>query len=462
MLLDFPRRKSGPIKRVEPKTSLELIRAFHSETETLRVEGEPLWARATVLTLAAMFCALIVLTFVTRLDRVVTSIAGKIVSSDQVNVIQALDPSIIKSIDVSVGDQVEKGQLLATLDPTFAAADVSQLREQVAGLEAQIARDRAQLDGKPLMLPVWSDPDLAKYGQIQKDYYDQQIAQYKAQVASFDAKIQLAQATIAKYQADESRYQEREEVAKKIEDMRSILAQHGTGSQLNLYTSQDQRLEMARSLEFDHSSLVEAQHTLTSTQSDREAFIQQWSTQLSQDLTTARTNLDSAIAQLTKAQKHKDLVRITANVPSVILTQSNVSVGSVLKEGDTLFTTMPLDTPVEAEIHILSRDVGFVRPGDRCVVKIDAFNYMEHGTAEGSIRWISDDAFTSDDDGHPVDAYYKARCSMAQMHFKQVPAKFRLIPGMTLQGDVNVGTRSVAIYLLGGVLRGFGESMREP
>src|SRR5262249_26217862 len=147
---------------------------------------------------------------------------------------------------------------------------------------------------------------------------------------------------------------------------------------------------------------------------------------------------------------------------SVVLTLSNVSVGSVLKEGDTLFTTMPLSSPIEGEIHILSRDVGFVRPGDRCVIKIDAFNYMEHGTAEGVVRWISDNAFTVDDEGRPTEAFYKARCSVDQMHFKQVPAKFRLIPGMTLEGDINVGTRSVAMYVLGGVMRGFNESMREP
>jgi hemolysin D len=33
---------------------------------------------------------------------------------------------------------------------------------------------------------------------------------------------------------------------------------------------------------------------------------------------------------------------------------------------------------------------------------------------------------------------------------------------MTLTGDVKVGRRSVAMYLLGGMLRGFNEAMREP
>ena len=40
--------------------------------------------------------------------------------------------------------------------------------------------------------------------------------------------------------------------------------------------------------------------------------------------------------------------------------------------------------------------------------------------------------------------------------------KFRLIPGMTLEADLKVGTRSPAMYVLGGALRGVGEAMREP
>ena len=398
----------------------------------------------------------------TKLDRVVTSTEGRIVSAREVNVLQALDPSIIKSIDVHEGDEVKDGTLLATLDPTFAGADVRQMRQQVASLEAQIARDRAQLTGRPLVMPQWLDPELAKYAKIQSAYYEQQVAQYNAQVRSFDAKIAQTEATVAKFRGDRDRYRQREDIAQSIEDMRAILAEHGSGSKLNLYTSKDQRVEMSRTLEFDQNSLAESQATLASLKADREAFVQQWSTQLSQDLATAGPNLDAARAQLVKAEKHNDLVRISAQGASVVLTVAKVSVGSVLKQGDTLFTTMPADAPVEAEFRISSRDVGFIRAGDRCTLKVDAFNYMEHGVAVGTVRWISDNAFTTDDDGRPVAAYYKGRCGVEQTHFVHVPEKFRLIPGMSLQADVNVGSRSVAMYLLGGVFRIFNESMREP
>src|SRR5207237_874127 len=143
--------------------------------------------------------------------------------------------------------------------------------------------------------------------------------------------------------------------------------------------------------------------------------------------------------------------------PSVVLTMAKLSVGSVLKQGDPFITLMPLKTRLDAEVKIASRDVGFVRPGDHCTLKIDAFNFAEHGTAEGKIRWISEGAFTTDDNGQPVDAYYKGRCSVDRMDFRDVPANFRLIPGMTLTGDVHVGTRSVAMYVIGDMLKGLGQ-----
>jgi HlyD family secretion protein len=444
------------------QASLATVRQFQSETDAIREQAEPLFTRITVYVLVGFLVSCIALTFLTKLDRVVSSQGGKIVPVGQVNVFQALDPSIIKSINVHEGDQVQAGELLATLDPTFAAADVNQLKLQIASLEAQVARDQAELSKTALMFPDRSDSDFKSYAGLQKALYDQRIAQYNAQVTSFDAKISSTQATIQKLQKDDERYQQRDEVLQKIEVMRNTLAEHGTGSQLNLYVSQDARLEVLRFMDFTHNSLLEAKNTLDSNYADKNAFIQQWNATLSQDLVTTQNTLDGAKASYDKALKHQDLVRLSANEPSVVLTIAHLSVGSVLKQGDPFLTLMPLNTPLEAEIKIASRDVGFVRAGDKCVMHIDAFNSAEHGTAEGILKWVSDGAFTTSDEGQPIEAYYKARCSVDTSHFIEVPANFRLIPGMTLTGDVNVGKRSVAMYLLGGMLRGISSSMREP
>ena len=66
-------------------------------------------------------------------------------------------------------------------------------------------------------------------------------------------------------------------------------------------------------------------------------------------------------------------------------------------------------------MHIATRDIGFVRPGDGATVKLDAFNFVEHGTAAGTVRWISEGAFTADDNGSAVDPYYKARIALTEV-----------------------------------------------
>lgn len=448
---------------MSPKSSaLTAVDQFQSEIAAIREEGEPLSARITIFALSALVVAIgLVLTFA-RVDRTVSSMGGRIITSEPMTIFQALDPSIIKSIDVKEGQRVEKGQQLATLDPTFAAADVMQLKQQIDSLDAQIARAESELAGRPLEFPANPDPEFGKYQALQRQLYEQRAAQYAAQVNSFDQKIAQAQATIEKYQADENRYQQEEQIAQKIEDMRNVLAEHGTGSQLNLLTSTASKLEALRTAEFDHNSLNESRHQLSSLKADRDAFTQQWSSTTSQELVTARNSRDAARDQLDKASKHRDLVRLVAPEESMVLTIAKLSVGSVLKEGDALVTLVPTRVPLEAEVQIASRDVGFLRPGDPATLKIDAFNYTEHGTAKGTVRWISEDAFTTDENGAPTPAYYKARVAIDSVDLIDVPNSFRLIPGMTMSADVKVGTRALGAYLIGGIVHGVGDAMREP
>ena len=443
-------------------SALSTVREFQSEVASIREGDEPLAARMTVLALALMVAiAALVLTFA-RVDRAVSSTGGKIITSEPATVFQALDPSIIKSIDVKEGEQVEKGRVLATLDPTFAAADVEQLKQQIDSLNAQISRDEAELAGRELVFPADADPDFGKYSAVQRNLFEQRAAQYTAQLRSFDQKIAQTQATIDKYETDEGRYKEREQIAKQVEDMRSTLLQHGSGSLLNLLTSTDSRLEALRTMEFGHNSLVEAQHQMSSLTADRDAFVQQWLSTTSQELVTGRNNRDAAKSQLEKALKHQDLVRLTAPEELIVLTIVKLSVGSVLKEGDALLTLVPTRVPLEAEVQIAARDVGFMRAGDPATLKIDAFNYAEHGTAQGTVRWISEGAFTTDENGVASPAYYKARISIDAVNLINVPKTFRLIPGMTMSADIKVGTRSLGAYLIGGMIHGAGEAMREP
>jgi hemolysin D len=448
---------------LKKNASASVVKSFESEIAAIREAPEPMAERATVFTLLGLIATIIVLVNTMHVDRVVVSQSGKMVSTEVPTVFQALDPSLIKSINVKEGDLVDSGQLLATLDPTFTTADVDLLRQQLASLDAQIARNEAEQSHKPLTFPERQESWWKQYKELQTNLYGQRRAAYDAQLASFNSKIEQSEATIKKLKSDVGRLKQRGEIAKEIEGMRTTLEKLGSGSRYNQLLSMDSHLEIQRNTENQGNALVEAQHLLASIKFDRETFLQQWLATIGQDLVNARNGRDSVQAQLEKASRRQELVRIVATEPSVVLTIPKKSSGSVLNVGDELLRLVPLKSPLEAEIHILARDVGFLKAGDRTTLKVESFNYMDYGTAEGSVRWISEGAFTIDDNtNQPTEAYYKARVGITAMRFVKVPANFRLMPGMTLTADVNVGRRTVATYLFNGVMRGFREALREP
>ena len=445
-----------------PPGTLRVIRQWQSEVDAIVHAPEPRGAQSAVWLLALMLTTMIGITPFVHVDRVVSSSSGQVVSRDSLVTVQPLDPSIIKSVDVREGQRVEAGQVLATLDPTLSQADVGQLRQQVESLDAQIARDTAELTGKPLEFPPSASGGVASYQSLQLQLHKQRQAEYASNIQSFDGKIDTIQATIAKLKNDESRYAQRQEVSQQIETMRDTLFKSGSASRLSLLQANDARLDLERQREFDHNSLVESQHQLVSLQADRDTYIQHWMSDANQDRLTARNTRDQAVASLLKASKHNDLVQITAPEPSMVLWRSTLSVGSVLNPADKLMTLMPLRSPVEAEVDIPSNEIGFVREGDPVSLKVDAFNYYEHGWADGKVAWISENSFTQDQNQQPVAPYYKAHVTIDELHFTGVPQGFRLIPGMTLRDDINIGKRSLFAYIMGGFVRGAGEAMREP
>ena len=456
------RKKEVRRKNDRREVSLAIVREYQSEIAALREQPYPRGAGLTIHMLSAALLAGAAFMYASHIDRIVSTASGAIVTADPPTVYQALDPSIIRSLDVREGQRVGKGQVLATLDPTFAAAAVNQLRTQIEGLRAQIARDTALIAQAPLNYPAPSSDQIARYQRENLEYYRQQMAQYKAGMDSYDQKLATLRTTIEKFKVDETRYAGETNTNEQIEKMRVTLEQRGVGSMLSLLTSTQAKIETQRLGDFSRNSRIEAEHTLASTQADQKSFQEQFKATISQDLMTARNALEAALPQLDSALKHQELVHWTAPEDCIILTVApNMSIGSVVSQGTTVITLMPVRIPLHALVQVSTNAIGFVRPGDAVTLKIDTFNFSEFGTFEGTVKWVGDNSY-SQLNGQPVSPYYNVEITIDRNKLVNVPPTVALLPGMTLTADIKVGSRSLWDYVMGGMMRGIGESMREP
>ena len=182
--------------------------------------------------------------------------------------------------------------------------------------------------------------------------------------------------------------------------------------------------------------------------------------------------LSDAREQLNKAKLRHELVELKSEGDVTVQSVAKVSVGSVMQSGQQFFTLVPADAPLEIEANIAGRDNGFVHVGDPVAIKFDTFPYSQYGMAEGSVRVVSPDSVTAQEEarnpakGLPLPAstepFYRARIAIDRVALHNVPGGFRVTPGMPVTADIKVGKRTVLSYLLGRMMPLAQEGMREP
>jgi HlyD family type I secretion membrane fusion protein len=441
----------------------ELVGAFESETAAVFVRTAPanehmmLYALAAILVISVGLCAVV------KLDRVVTS-TGRVVPAGGEFYVSPFDTGIVRQVLVKAGDIVKKGQVMATLDPTFTSADLKQLQQKLASDEAQVARLEAELAGRPYQFSAADSAQL-----LQGAIWQKRQAQYRYDLADFGSKIQSAQAQVDQYEASSREYEKRLKIAEETEKLYQPLLQKGYVSKLQSMQATDTRTEMGRMLGDAQNQMASLRETMASLKAQRESYIQKWISDAGTELVTVRNDLDVTRQGLQKAQKLSDLVSLDAPADAVVLKVGRVSSGSVAGAGnplqigqDPLFTLVPIEGPLEADVNVRAEDIGFIKVGDPVQVKLDAYRYLQHGTAQGVIKTISEGSFTTDDNNTPVPPYFKVRVKITDVHLRNVPKDFRLIPGMTVAGDIMVGKRTLLSYLVEGAMRTGSEAMREP
>jgi len=447
--------------------TLPVILEFQMPSTTITTAPVPRSARHIVWIIASMFAAILLAMGLIKVDRVVTA-QGRVVSQAATLVLQPLETSVVRSIDVHEGQPVQAGQVLARLDPTFAVADVGQYAAQVSTYQAQVSRLQAEADQRPFTY-TGLNPDLS----LQAAIFAQRQAEYDYKVENYAQKINSLVATIARANSDAAGYRSRLEVATNVERMRRDLEHMQVGSRLNTLAAMDNRAEMERNLHNSEEAVAGAQRDLAAMIAERNGYIQSWRADVSQQLSDATGKLSDARESLNKAQLRKQLVELRAEQDSIVLTVAKVSVGSVLQSGQQFITLVPADAPLEIEANISGRDDGFVRVGDPVSIKFDTFPFIQYGLAYGTVRTISADSFTGQDDQRnptgsvPVpstntEPYYRARIVIDRVDLHGTPPDFHLLPGMPVTADVKVGKRTVIQYLLGRVLPVAAEGMREP
>lgn len=419
--------------------------SFGGDTDRAMLEQEPLRAKMLGFSLSLIFILVLVWAGVSKVDEI-TRGEGKVIPSKQLQIMQSLDGGVVSEILVREGQVVETGQILVNIDTTRFDSSVKENRVQYLALLAKAARVRALAEGVPFLPPPEALAEAPKTA-------EEELRAYQASTSTLNAQLAIAQQQLAQRQQDlvemrakrEQASRAYESTAKELAYTKPLL-KDGAVSEVELL-----RLEREAGRFFGEREMASAQISKTQAAvAEASRRVQEISlnfkSEARKDLseTLARLNVSSAggVGLADKVDKSSLRSPVRGTVKRLLFN----TVGGVVQPGRDIIEIVPLEEHLLLEAKILPKDIGFLRPGDRALVKFTAYDFSIYGGLEAKLEFIGADSVT-DERGN---TFYTVRVRTEK---SKLGEGLPIIPGMVAEVDFITGKKSILSYLLKPVLK---------
>lgn len=350
-----------------------------------------------------------------ELDEVSTG-TGKVVASSKEQVIQSLEGGVLFKLEVSEGDIVEKGQILAQLDRTRIESSVQESASRLRAALATAARLAAEVNDSPLQFPaeVEEEPDLMN---SETALYNSRREGLEKTLAGLGEAISLVRSELK---------------------MTIPLVERGAASGVEV-------LRLRRQL-----NELQSKHTDAKTQ---------YQVRAREELAKANAEIEAQKSVTRGRNDSLSRLTFTSPVRGIIKDIEVTTVGGVVPPNGQLMQIVPIDERLQIEAKISPRDIAYIYPGQDATVKITAYDYSIYGGLKGKVVMISPD--TIQDEVQRDVFYYRVYIraesdSLQGKGGKDLP----IVPGMIASVDIHTGSKTVLDYLIKPFNKA-GEALRE-
>lgn len=337
------------------------------------------------------------------LDEVSTG-TGKVVPSSREQILQSLDGGIVTEVLVHEGDKVQAGQIVARLDPTRSESNVGESAARYRASLASSVRLNAEVSDLPLVFPdslkAW--PELTA----------SEMRLYKSRRAQLNdsaADIQDALVSVNKELAITQR-----------------LAKSGAASNVEVLRLQRQKSDL--------------QLKITDLRS-------QYYVQAREALSKANAEVDMLSAIIKGREDSVSRMTVRSPMRGIVKNIQVTTIGGVIPPNGEMMEIVPIDDHLLIEARLSPRDIAFIHPGQRALVKVTAYDYAIYGGLEGEVETISPD--TIQDKVKPEIVYYRVFIRTQQDYLvNKAGHHFSISPGMVATVDIKTGQKTIVDYLI--------------
>ena len=394
-----------------------------------------------------------------RID-IVAVANGKISTEGSNKIIQPAISGVVTSINVHEGQRVKKGETLLALDRTTAEKDVATANQSLN--TARVERDILR------RLAVGGNTDEIINNADLPDETKAMLRQFaSSQTALSAARQQAANGTISNYQQQlQFNQQAKSQLETNAQNLKNRKAE--IEKQLpnanpvdklrlqNELSNIDQRITSADSAVLgQNQQLLQSQSALAQAQNQSQTQNAETNSAFSNQIITAEKRIIELENNLVKAKQILAQTTITAPVDGTVLSLTVKTIGGVVNAGQQLAQIVPEKASLYIDAALDNQDVGFVKSGQRVVVKVATYPFQRYGYLEGTVENISPDAIQDDKKG----LIYKAKIKLNDDKSSK-QNQLKLLPGMSVSAEITTGQRRIIEFFLDPLMTKADESLK--
>lgn len=368
--------------------------------------------------IAAAIIALLIFGSYTKRE----SARGTLVPEQGILDIASVGGGTLTGIFVHEGQRVKKGERLASLSSDISTS-LGETREQIA---RQLHDQRDVLNSELQNLEAINTSTMQ----------------------GLNDRIGLLKDQIAQLQLINS--QRRSQIGieqEKLRNLKALLAE-GYASNSQIDQQDSVRLEAVVRMQDVGRQLLELKQQLAQLQQQR---IEQPINFLKQ-----KNEVNQKIAELNQSLLENESRRATIlTAPAdAIVGSVLVKKGQIVASGQTLASLIPREGDLQARVMLSSRAIGFIKPGQKVVLRYESFPYQKFGQQYGRVLEVSESALTPKDvasvtgDNQAQEQFYQVKIALNKQSINAYGEQYSLPPGSAVNADFIVDKRHLYQWVL--------------
>ncbi|MFB9887492.1 HlyD family type I secretion periplasmic adaptor subunit [Balneatrix alpica] len=404
----------------------------------------------------AMLLVVITWAYWAELDEI-TRGTGKVIPSNQLQVVQNLEGGIVSEILVKEGEMVTAGQVLLRIDDTRFNASFEENQQRFLALEAKIARLQAEAEGKEFAPDITAETN-NPYLRQEYSLYQIRLRSLQEQIGILESQIRQRERELDESKSREAQVQRGLNLVERELTMTRPLAKSGVVSEVELLRLEREVNDIRGELSSLRITIPRLQAAIEEAKQKRSEAQINFRREARAELTETSTEHKS-LSELLKAlddQVKRTAVRapVDGRVQRLLVNTR----GGVVQPGMSLIELVPIKDLLIVEAKIKPSDIAYLHPGQQAVVRFSAYDFAIYGGLEAELTHISPDTVH---DEQTREDFYMVRLATKATHLGSEEKPLPIIPGMVVTVDIMTGKKTVLDYLLKPVYRAKETALRE-